>query len=705
MNEELIIANEAIIIALLLVAIVAAMTLRHLRMPYTIGLVIVGYAFSSFVIPYVDLFSPLGKFFPASDVILYIFLPPLLFEAAIACNTRLLSRNIFPVLGLAIAGVVLSAGIIGYLVSWYFAIPLLYTLLFGALISSTDPVAVISIFKEIGVPKRLQTLLEGESLLNDAASIILFQLVLMLISTPLVRYQLSFLDTASIFMTDLFTSFFGGIAVGIIGGLILRSVLRRTPLHPQIHQTATLVAAYLTYLVGDELGVSGVVAVVICGFFAARAASDWIGPERREGLNGYWEYIGFIANSLIFLLVGISLATLQDLSILIRGGILGILVLAGIVLLARFVPVFGIFGVYNIFARHRVPVSYQAVCSWGGLRGAVAIALFLSIPHSLPFRDLIVGFSVTIVLFTIFVQGLTIGGVINTLGLGQTRLLARFHQLHSTLIASRAAEKSLEQPVVEGIISPEVITRQIMQHRQVSVATEQEIRDFWEEGRKDPERKSVIRLFWLEALRFEQKQYRLLYDEGLILPAVYAELQYQTAIREDLIQSGNYHPDVSGYAPGSRIRMRIGRLILRIAPESRAASYIRRESLVNRIFACVAIAVATSATIHHLETLSAAVFLDPAEIADILAVYRRLGVKARGYLESGDAAGSAALEEVSTYLAERTAGAGTITMLHHLLEEGEGDERTLTRMIDRLIQEKNNSRKDLIRACADPLQI
>jgi hypothetical protein len=151
--------------------------------------------------------------------------------------------------------------------------------------------------------------------------------------------------------------------------------------------------------------------------------------------------------------------------------------------------------------------------------------------------------------------------------------------------------------------------------------------------------------------------------------------------------------------------MRIGRLILRIAPESRAASYIRRESLVNRIFACVAIAVATSATIHHLETLSAAVFLDPAEIADILAVYRRLGVKARGYLESGDAAGSAALEEVSTYLAERTAGAGTITMLHHLLEEGEGDERTLTRMIDRLIQEKNNSRKDLIRACADPLQI
>lgn len=140
-------------------------------------------------------------------------------------------------------------------------------------------------------------------------------------------------------------------------------------MHSHIHQTATLVAAYLTYLLGDELGFSGVIAVVACGFITAQAASDWIGPDRREELNRFWEYIGFLANSLIFLLVGITIASLEDLSLLIKGGILGIFFLIGAVLLARLVPVIGTFAIFNRFTKHKVPFSYQAICFWGGLRG------------------------------------------------------------------------------------------------------------------------------------------------------------------------------------------------------------------------------------------------------------------------------------------------------------------------------------------------
>jgi len=195
MEPNLIITNEIIIISLLLVAIIASMTLRHLKLPYTIGLVGIGYIFSAYVVPHVDVLKPIGPYFPAVDIILYIFLPPLIFESAIAVNTRLLNRNLIPVISLAILGVIISAGIIGYMISWYFAIPLLFALLFGALISSTDPVAVISIFREIGVPKRLQILVEGESLLNDASSILLFQLVLLLISKPLLKNDLTFLET------------------------------------------------------------------------------------------------------------------------------------------------------------------------------------------------------------------------------------------------------------------------------------------------------------------------------------------------------------------------------------------------------------------------------------------------------------------------------------------------------------------------------
>jgi CPA1 family monovalent cation:H+ antiporter len=238
------------------------MTLRHLKLPYTIGLVGIGYIFSAYVVPHVDVLKPIGPYFPAVDIILYIFLPPLIFESAIAVNTRLLHRNLFPVITLAIVGVIISAGIIGYMISWYFAIPLLFALLFGALISSTDPVAVISIFKEIGVPKRLQILIEGESLLNDASSIILFQLVLLLISKPLLKNNLTFFETSALFTSQLLTSCIGGIVVGIIGGILLRIMLQKAPTHSHIHQTATLVAAYLTYLVGDELGFSGVIAVL-----------------------------------------------------------------------------------------------------------------------------------------------------------------------------------------------------------------------------------------------------------------------------------------------------------------------------------------------------------------------------------------------------------------------------------------------------------
>ncbi|MDD1723736.1 MAG: sodium:proton antiporter [Methanospirillum sp.] len=697
MSENLIIANEIIIIALLLVAILASLILRRLRMPYTIGLVIIGYAFAEFIVPHISAFEPLQRVIPAVDIILYIFLPPLIFESAVALNTRLLSRNLFPVLCLAIFGVIISAGIIGYLVAWYFAIPLLFALLFGALISSTDPVAVISIFKEIGVPRRLQTLVEGESLLNDAASIILFQLVLLLIRNPIFKNEHTFLETSTLFTTQLLTSFAGGIVIGIISGFLLRMLLKRAPLHAHIHQTATLVAAYLTYLISDEAGFSGVIAVVACGFFTARAASDCIGPDRREDLARFWEYIGFLANSLIFLLVGIAIASLEDLSIMLKGGILGILFLIAATLLARFVPVFGIFGLYNLFTTHRVPLSYQTVCFWGGLRGAVAIALFLSIPLSLPFRDLIIAFSVTIVLFTIFVQGITMGPLIRALGLGQSGMLRRFHQLHADLVTSRVAQERLKHSVLEGIISPGVLEECASRYREISTGHEQKIRELWDEIHKNTESVSILRLFWLEAIRFEQKLYRHLYDDGLILPQVFAELQYQATIREDLIQSGNYHPVVLVYTPGSRFRMRMKGFVSRISPDSRLSGFLEEKSTINRIFAAIAIVVTASATTRYMKDLSSRVCLDPGEIADILAEYDQACAEETAYLRSVPVAGSRALKEVSRYLAKRTAGAGMILLIHQYLEEGSGDEKILTGYVNQLIREKNTDEKKLIR--------
>ncbi|MFH0966610.1 MAG: sodium:proton antiporter, partial [Methanobacteriota archaeon] len=633
----------------------------------------------------------------------YLFLPPLIFESAIILNTRLLSRNLFPVLGLAIFGVVISAVITGLLVSHIFAMPLLYALLFGALISATDPVAVISLFKEIGVPKRLQILVEGESLLNDAASIVMFQLILTLIGASLLSEKISLVDTSIQFTSTVLTSFLGGILIGALIGVLLRFVLKQTPLHSHIHQTATMVAAYLSYLISDHLGFSGVVAVVVCGCVAARAASDWIGPARRDELTRFWEYIGFLANSLIFLLVGIAIASLQDLSVFLNGAIIGIILLIAIVTISRFIPVFGIFGLYNLFTPRKVPLTYQMVSFWGGIRGAVAIALSLSLHPSLPYRDAIVAFSVTIVLYTVLVQGLTIAPLIHHFGLGQTRLMNQFHQIYTELVAFRAGEKSLQNSVMGDIIDPATAHIYIKQYLEASALQVEKIQNFWTENRKNPERKNILKLFWLEALRFEQQQYRLLYDEGLILPAVYAELQYQTATREDLIQSGDYHPGNPETGPGTKFRRWIQKYVTQIAPKSRLSRFLIKRSEMNRIFGAAAIVMAASGTIRYLTELAAVACLNPDEITDILAVYHTLEAESREYLQSDSVMQSGSLKVISAYLAQRTAEAGMIAMLHQDLEEGAGDEKTLTLLIDQLIGEKNAARRELIRACKERL--
>lgn len=697
-----IIANEIIIISLLMVAIVASMVLRQMRMPYAAGLVIMGFAFASVIVPRVSELGSLGPFFPTADIILYLFLPPLIFESAIAVNTRLLRRNIAPVLSLAIFGVIISAGIIGYMLSWFFAIPLLFALLFGALISSTDPVAVISIFREAGVAKRLRILVEGESLLNDACSIIMFQMVLLLITQPLIKSEFSFLETSALFTSNLLTAFIGGILVGIAGGLVLRMVLRRTPLHPHIHQTATLVGAYLTYLIGDELGFSGVIAVVVCGIYTARAVSDWTGPREREHLTEFWEYIGFLANSLIFLLVGITVATLQDLSLFIRGGLIGVLFLILAVLAGRLIPVLGTFAVWNRLSSRPVPLPYQAVCFWGGLRGAVSIALVLSLPPSLPFRDLIVAFAVVIVLFTIFVQGMTIGPLIRLLGLGETDLLRRFHQTYADLVSTRAARSELERSPLPGILDPVIIDETLGAYARETAAKEDEIRKFWDEVRDNPDRMRVIRLFWLEALRFEQIQYRRLYDEGLILPSVYADLEYATSVREDSIQSGDLDPILDPAAPRKGHISAVAGYLSRKVPESRFTRILGRRAGISQVFRAVAVVVATRATIQYLENLSAWVCLDPAEIADVVERYHRQEERALEVLRS-DAAGSRNIREVSRFMAERTADAGKVAMLHHHLEEGVGDEQTMLLLIDRLIHAKNEARREVLRSCGDEI--
>lgn len=701
MNMEFLIADEMVIILLLLIMIFASMTLRYMRIPYTIGLVIIGYILSAFIFPQFSVFSPLEGIVPGPEIILYLFLPPLIFESAINVNTRLLGRYLLPVLTLATVGVLISTFIIGYLLYWLLGIPLIYTLLFGALISATDPVAVISIFKEIGVPRRLHILIEGESLLNDAAAIVSFQMFLTLISTSLLARGFTLAQSSRMFTVELVSSFLGGIAMGAMVGILLYHIIRRTPLHPHIHQTATVVAAYLSYIVTDHiLGYSGVLAVVVCGCIAAQASTNWIGPAKREELSHFWEYIGFLANSLVFLLVGISVATLQDFTEVIRGGVIGILAVIGAVTLARFVSVFGILGALNPFTDRKVSLRYQAVASWGGLRGGVAIALALSLPFSLPYREAIIGFTTVIVIFTILVQGLSIGPLIRILGLGKSPEQERLYDLQASLVSSKAARASLEESDFISVIEKEKTEHCVSYYESEAEKELLQIRKIWEETRKHPGTSNTIQIFWREALRYEQYQYQKCFDEGQVFPSVFFHLSYLTTLREDRIQSGEYHASEQKWALISRIRWNIVRILKHVAPESRITRHMAIKDQITSILTAYGVAYAANGTIRHLQALADETGLEQDAIASIIDSYEKKKERSITYLRSELGKHPEIFHKIGSYLIVRTAKAGILSSLNERLAEETGDKKILEKHIRNLVHEKNRAGRDLIRSCS-----
>ncbi len=701
MNLDFLIADQMIILLLLLIMIFASMTLRYMKMPYTIGLVIIGYVFSAYIFPNFSIFSPLEGIVPGPEILLYIFLPPLIFESAIQVNTRLLGRYLIPVLTLATVGVLISTFIIGYLLYWILAIPLFYMLLFGALISATDPAAVISIFKEIGVPRRLHILVEGESLLNDAAAIVSFQMFLTFISTSVIARGFTLAQSSRMFTSELVSAFFGGIAVGAIVGIMLYQIIKKTPLHPHIHQTATLVAAYLTYIVTDHiLGYSGVLAVVVCGCVAAQASINWIGPARREELSHFWEYIGFLANSLIFLLVGISVATLQDFTQVIRGGVIGIFVVIGVVTLARFVSVFGILTLLNPLTDRKVPLRYQAVASWGGLRGGVAIALALSLPYSLPYREAILGFTTIIVLFTILVQGLSIGPLIRILGLGKTPQEEQLYDLQASLVSCQAAKASLVGSDFISVIEKEKTDQCASYYDQHVEEKISQIKDLWKESCKNPGSCDGVQMFWREAIRYEQHQYQKCFDDGLVLPSVFFHLSYLTTLKEDRIQSGEYDVKERKWAISSRIRWNVVRILKRIAPDRFITRHMITRDLITSLLTAYGVAYAANATIRHMHQYIDEIGLGLNEIKDIIESYEQKKERSIRYLRSELEKNPEIFHTIGYYLIDRTAKAGILKSLHVRMAEEEGDRKILEKHIRDLMDEKNQATKNLIRSCS-----
>jgi CPA1 family monovalent cation:H+ antiporter len=385
------------------------------QIPYTLLLVIVGLGLAFIDVRLVSL-SP--------ELILLIFLPPLLFEAAWNLEWSKLKRDLVPIALYAVLGVVISVAGVAFALNQIAGVSLAIALLVGASISATDPVSVIALFRELGVEKRLALLVEGESLFNDGIAVVAFSF--------LVGFSLGTDEVGIPFLVGRFLAFVGiGIAVGSAIGFGISYLTQRFDL-PLVEQSLTLVSAYGTYIIVEDLGGSGVIGVVVMGLIFGNFGSQ-IGmqPSTRLAVTQFWDFLAFFVNSIMFLLIGdrISFAGLQA-----NLGLIGITVVAMFV--TRAIAIFGLGWLSNRLAKSEISLADRTVIWWGGLRGSVSIALALSVPDVFPDREKIFAIVFGVVLFTLLVQGLTTKPLLEKLGLLSNQEL---RQEYLEAIAQRVA--------------------------------------------------------------------------------------------------------------------------------------------------------------------------------------------------------------------------------------------------------------------------
>jgi len=409
--------TETLIIELLLIASLVAIAVRRLHIPYTVALVVVGLLLTT---------QSTVKFELTPELILALFVPPLVFEAAFHLNFSELRRNLTTILVLAVPGVILTTLIVGGLLSLGTSLSLLPALVFGALIAATDPVAVVALFRLLGVPKRLAVLVEGESLLNDGTALVLFNLMLAVAITG----QFSLLNS----LADFARVSVSGIVLGLVLGWATSRLIARIDDY-LIEITLTTVLAYGAYLLAEQLHISGVLAVVAAGLITGSMGPQGMSPTTRIVLYNFWEYITFLVNSLVFLLIGMQV----DIPALL-GAWQPILWAIGAVLLARLIVIYGLSW---ITGRLTEPISWRwrHILAWGGLRGALSLALALSLPATFgPDRDLLNTMAFGVALFTLLVQATTMNSLVRRLGIITIDpVQVDYKQRHARLTALRSA--------------------------------------------------------------------------------------------------------------------------------------------------------------------------------------------------------------------------------------------------------------------------
>lgn len=628
---ELVTTVEAIAGLLLVAAGVRALVRRVPGVPFPIALVVAGMGLQALAGMDVPFLSIVGGIRIPPEVAFFVFLPVLVFESAFNMEVRDLRENLAPVLTLAIPGLVASTVITGWLL--HLVAPLLgfpldwpSALLLGAILSATDPVGVSTLFKQIGAPRRLSVLVEGESLFNDATAIVTSNLLQGILLGGAGISVLAFAEGAERFLFI----FAGGVAVGWGAAVLVGMILGRVEADAFIEISLTLVLAYLAFILAEEtLGVSGVMATLISGILMGGWGKTKISPAISGQLEQYWAYLAGVANALVFLMVGLRVEL---------GALSGILPMAGIavgaMLLARALSV-GLLMPLQARVRGGEPVArrYQLVMVWGGLRGGIALAIALSLPPGIPYRDeLFIPLAMAAVLFTLLVQGLTIRPLVRKLGLDVPSLPDRVARVEGLVAAKRKTLSQVPSLVSGGLFSPHIAQTVQEQCGDELDHLRGELAELRRAQRLDLE--AERRLLHLRVFAEERSLYYDMFSRGHLSEGAYRNLVHSLSLQSEAIRHEGQIPDYTLHPPEGERRETVLYRILDAVPGLHAlVERLRAQRTVRDYEVTWARSRGSQHVLKELEGTSTAKATLPEVVAEVEALYRYWQESARARLD------------------------------------------------------------------------
>ncbi len=571
---------------------------RRVKIPHTVFLVLIG-----LIIGFLSNFSAFHffqEFQLTPELLFFLLLPTLIFESAYNINVRRLVEDSWIILILSVVGLLVSTTVIATVLYFVLGlvgveVPFIITLLFGALISATDPVAVLALFKEYGAPRRLSLIFEGESLFNDATAVAIFLVILSVITNGY-HGGVTVIEGLISFSAMMI----GGIIFGVIVGGIFAKLVGLTRENETASITLTIVLAHVTFIGaeiashhigigGVELPLSPIIATTVASLLMGNYGRSKIHPKAEEFVEKLWGQLAFLANSLIFILIGILVASVMDLSVEMIG-IIGITIL--VVAFARAISIYPVVSVFNIFTTkaRRVPLSWQHLLSWGSLRGALAVTMVLLVPDTLNIpgwslavspQDFLLALTVGCITATLFIKAPSIQSLMRVLKLDAFNDIEKVEALEARALIHHEVSTRIRRYQQRGYIDERIGEELLSEHKD---AYQKNCRALTEED-KDGLAERVLRMY---AIGIEKRHLKELYQYGEVTEPVYKHLSGKLQLQLEAIEFGNLKPNMSIHTDGKDIfdhLAKVLRSVLRRKTDDKITHlymYYRAQSIISR---------------------------------------------------------------------------------------------------------------------------